>query len=128
MVKKLNILQIKGGFLIVVCVLQSVLMKADGVFDFIHAAIFFLGIIFNIKLPLFWLMVLSLFRQQVPYSIQYHGLMPTNRSISFNLESRWYQLANTLAALLRNIHDPWSYLGSQMLIFSQAHVPVPNIN
>lgn len=108
--------------------LKSVLMKAEGVFDFIHAANFFLGIIFNIKLPLFWLIVISLFRQQVPYSIQYHGLMPTNRSVSSNLESRWYQLANALAALWRNSHDLWSYLVSQMLIFSQAHVHVHNIN
>lgn len=73
-------------------------MKADGVFDFIHAAKVFALIILEVKLPLFCLIVVSLFCQQMPCSIQYHGLVPSNRSISFNLKSRQYQLANTLAA------------------------------
>lgn len=72
---------------------------------------FFLGIIFKVKLPLFWLIVISLFNPQVPYSNQYHGLMPSNRSVSFNLESRWNQLANTLAAYWETFMIPDLVLG-----------------
>lgn len=81
-------------------------MKAGGVFDFIHAAKVFLCLILEVKLPLFCLIVISLFCQQVPYPIQYHVLMPSNRSISFNLKSRWYQLANTLAAYWETFKIP----------------------